>query len=150
MTIREPPREQRLRRGSCTCCSSEVSAVNNRSSRRRALGIGSEKPFALTPGIPSISEAVAGLKHTCRDYARLPATRLTSSAHFTCCAQAIKSPRERAISARFVEGVGSGPGDFRAFVERGGAVWEKDSAAGSRSNDAASGDSPQHHTGRES
>lgn len=97
-----------------------ASLPNIKAGRLRALGIGTRKPFPVTSTIPPISEAgVPGFEGTTWQGLCAPAAtpRPIVAALHKAVLQSIKSPdvTER-FSALGVEGVGSGPEEFRAFV----------------------------------
>ena len=97
-----------------------ASLPNIKSGRLRALGIGTRKPFAAAPDIPPISEAgVPGFEGTTWQGLCAPAgtPRPIVAALHKAVLLSIKSPEvSERFSALGVEGVGSGPDEFRAFV----------------------------------
>ncbi|MCC6610362.1 MAG: tripartite tricarboxylate transporter substrate binding protein, partial [Burkholderiales bacterium] len=100
-----------------------------KSGRLRALGIATRKPSALAPEIPTISDSgVPGFQGTTWQGMCAPAaiSRPVMQVLSKAIVGAVRSPE---IAQRFaslgVEGIGSSPEEFRAFIGTEHALWGK-------------------------
>ena len=102
---------------------------NIRSGRLRALGIATRKPFSLTPNIPTISEAgVPGYESTTWQGLCAPAAT-PQPVIAMLSASAVRAVKSQSVVDRFsalgVEGVGTSPDEFRAFIKSELQRWGK-------------------------
>ncbi|HYC47413.1 MAG TPA: tripartite tricarboxylate transporter substrate binding protein [Burkholderiales bacterium] len=106
-----------------------ASLPNIKAGRLRPLGIATLKPFPVTPDVPTISEAgVPGFEGTTWQGLCAPA-KTPAPVLQTLNKAAVEAVKSHDIAQRFaslgVIGVGTSPGEFRAFIQSETARWRK-------------------------